>query len=571
MSTTDETRNEAATDDGSGISRRSFLARGAAAGGAVVLAGTAGAALTACGSSGSSGGSGGSSGTPGVGKGQPVKGGSLTVGTMAEIDGFYPPNNHWDTNGFNYANAIYDPLIAVDTKGNYQPYLCKSITPNAAYDTWTMTLRPGVKFSDGSALTAAVVVANYDALKASLLTGQALKQVTSVTATDDMTVVYKLEAPNPTFPLGLSSQLGYVVGQAMIDAVKAGNANAKPIGTGPFIFQSWQPNDHFTATRNPNYWRQGLPYLDQITFKPIPDTIQRESTLKTGGVDMMISTDPGTIKRFQDQSSYQLVDTRTGVIGEPTVAYISLNTAVAPTDDIRVRQALAYALDTAALRKIFGQGITKAITGLFLPGSPYYSETSYPSFDLAKAKSLISAYKADKGTPSLTLTTIPDPRIVQVSQAIQQMWTQAGCQVQINPIQQADLVTDLIVGKFQAITAYQFGTVDPDLNYVWWSTTTVSPPGKIGLNFPRNSDPVIEQNMLTGRHTTDQAARVKAYQTVNERLATDLPYLWLQQWLFSEVADARVQNFANPTLPDGGAQYAFDEGIFVPTQVWLAG
>jgi len=77
--------------------------------------------------------------------------------------------------------------------------------------------------------------------------------------------------------------------------------------------------------------------------------------------------------------------------------------------------------------------------------------------------------------------------------------------------------------------------------------------------------------MLTARHTTDQATRVKAYQTVNERLAKDLPYLWLEQWLFSEVAQDRVQNFANPTLPDGGAQYPFDEGIFVPTQIWLAG
>ena len=572
MSSYDETRHDEHDEAPGGISRRSFLARGAAAGGAVVLVGAAGSALAACGSSGSSSGGGSASGgTPGVGKGQPVKGGSLTVGTLAEIDGFYPPNNHWDTNGFLYANAIYDPLVAVDTKGNYTPYLCQSISPNAAYDTWTMTLRPGVTFSDGSALTAAVVVANYDALKASLLTGQALKQVVSVTASDDMTVVYKLDAPNPTFPLGLTSQLGYVVGQAMIDAVKAGKNNPTPIGTGPFIFQSWQPNDHFTATRNPRYWRKGLPYLDQITYKPIPDTIQRESTLKTGGVDMIISTDPGTIKRFQDQSSYQLVDTRTGVIGEPTVAYISLNTAVAPTNDLRIRQALAYGLNTDALRKIFGAGITKAITGIFLPDSPYYSETGYPTFNLAKAKSLVASYKAEHGTPSLTLTTIPDPRIVQVSQAIQQMWTQAGFEVQINPIQQADLVTDLITGKFQAITAYQFGNVDPDLNYVWWSTTTVSPPGSIGLNFPRNSDPVIEQNMLTGRHTTDEAARVKAYQTVNERLAKDLPYLWLQQWLFSEVAQERVQNFANPTLPDGGAQYAFDEGIFVPTQIWLAG
>ena len=138
------------------ISRRSFLARGAAAGGAVVLAGAAGAALDACSSStpSSSSTTAASGSKPGVGTGTPVRGGSLTVGLVAEIDGFYPANNHWDTNGYIYANTIYDPLCAVAADGTVQPYLCESVTPNATADVWTMTLRPNIKFNDGSALTA---------------------------------------------------------------------------------------------------------------------------------------------------------------------------------------------------------------------------------------------------------------------------------------------------------------------------------------------------------------------------------------------------------------------------------
>ena len=76
--------------------------------------------------------------------------------------------------------------------------------------------------------------------------------------------------------------------------------------------------------------------------------------------------------------------------------------------------------------------------------------------------------------------------------------------------------------------------------------------------------------MLEGRHTTDQATRVAAYQKVNERLAKDLPYLWIEQYLFSEVATARVQNFNNLTLPNGMPGYSFDEGVFFPHQIWLA-
>jgi peptide/nickel transport system substrate-binding protein len=558
--------------DSNELSRRTFLSRGVAAGGAVVLAGAAGTALAACSSSpsGSTSTTAASGSKPGVGTGTPVHGGALAVGTVAEIDGFYPAANHWDTNGYLYANTLYDPLCAIAADGSIQPYLCQSITPNSTADIWTMTLRPGIKFTDGSALTSDVVVANYKELNASLLTGQALTQVTSVDATDSMTVVYTLQAPNSGFSAGLATQVGYVVGQAMIDSVKGGNKNPTPVGTGPFIFQSWEPNNHFTATRNPNYWRKGLPYLDQITFRPIPDTVQREATLKTNGVDMIQSTDPKTIKRFIGQPGFQLVDTRTGVLGQPSVAFIMLNTVVAPTNDLRIRQALAMALDQATIQTIFGAGFAKPINGLFLPDSPYYSATGYPAHDPAGAKKLVAQYKAEHGTPALQLVTITDPLLAQVVQIIQQMWNQVGFDVTVSQIEQADLISNFIFGKFQAATSYQFGAINPDLNYVWWSTTTAKPVGSIALNFPRNTDPVIEQNMLTGRHTTSQATRVTAYQTVNKQLAKDLPYLWLEQYLFSEVATEKVQNFANPTLPSGAAQYAFDEGIFVPTQIWLS-
>ena len=460
--------------------------------------------------------------------------------------------------------------MAIAANGTIQPYLAQSCTPNSTYDTWTLVLRPSIKFNDGSDLTATVLANNFTALKASLLTGQALTQVVSCTVTGPLTVQYTLSGPNPGFTAGLATQVGYVFGQAMIDEYNSGNSAPTPVGTGPFIFKEWQPNNHFTATKNPSYWRKGLPYLDQITLRPIPDTIQRESTLKTGGVDMIGSTDPNTIKRFQGLSGYQVVDSLTGVIGEPSMAFIMLNTAVAPTNDLRIRQALAMSLSQATVQKIFGGGFTQPINGLFLPDSPYYSATGYPAYNPAAAKKLVASYKAEHGTPALQLLTIPDPRLAQVVQIIQQMWNQVGFDVSISQIEQANLISNFISGKFQAATSYQFGAVNPDINYVWWSTTTAGPVGSIALNFPRNSDPVIEQNMLTGRHTTDSAARIAAYQTVNKQLAKDLPYLWLQQYIFSEVATSRVQNFANPTLPNGMKGYGFDEGIFSPTAIWLS-
>ncbi len=512
-----------------------------------------------------------SGGKPGVNTGTPKKGGSVTIGTLAEIDGFFPPSNHWDTNGFLYANAVYDPLMWVAADGTVQPYLAKSLTPNADFTVWTMTLRSGVKFSDGSDLTSTVVKNNFTALAASALTGTALKGIASVDTPNPLTVVYNLSAPRPAFAAGLTSQVGYVVGQAMLDQTAAGKTPT-PIGTGPFIYSSWQPNDHFTATKNPHYWRSGLPYLDQVTFKPIPDDTQRAATLKTGGVDLILTNDPVTIKAFTGSSQYQLVDSLTDSIGEPTVAFVMLNTAVAPTNDLRVRQALAKSLDVKQILKIFGGGYTKAINGLFQPGSPFYvSDTGYPKYDLAGAKALVNQYKAEHGTPTLTLTTVTDPRLESLVQIIQQMWNQVGFDISVASIQQATLITDFITGKFQAATSYQFGAVDPDLNYVWFSTTTVSPVGSIGLNFPRNSDPQIEFSLQSGRTSSSQSTREVAYKKLNQRLAADLPYLWLEQYPFAMVGDQRVQNFAGLTLPSGAAGYGFDEGIIFPSQIWLNG
>jgi peptide/nickel transport system substrate-binding protein len=436
-----------------------------------------------------------------------------------------------------------------------------------------MKLRPGIKFNDGSALTSSVVQANFNELKSSALTGVALAQVASVTAPDPMTVVHTLNAPNPTFPAGLTTQVGYVVGQAMIDqAKKGGSGTIIPVGTGPFIYSQWQPNNFFTATRNPHYWRTGLPYLDTITFKPIPDTTQREATLRSGGVDMIESVNPTTITNFSGSggSGYQLVDTRTGVIGQPSFAFIMLNNAVAPTNDLSIRKALAKGMNQAEVQKIIGGPPAKPANGIFLPDSPYYSKTSYPTFDPTGAKSLVKAYAAKHGTPTLNLLTIPDPLEVKVVQAVQQMWQQVGFDVTVSEVEQATIIDDFVLGKFQAVTSYQFGAINPDLNYVWWSTTTISPVGTIGLNFSRIDDPQIESAMLEGRHTTSQSTRESAYKTVNEQLAKQLPYLWIEQYLFSEVASERVQNFNNLTLPNGMPGYSFDEGIFFPVQTWLA-
>jgi ABC-type transport system substrate-binding protein len=183
----------------------------------------------------------------------------------------------------------------------------------------------------------------------------------------------------------------------------------------------------------------------------------------------------------------------------------------------------------------------------------------------------VAAYAAEHGTPAIAISTSSDPRTVQLVQVVQQMWEAAGVDVSITVVQQADVIIDLLTGEFQAVPSAQFGAVNPDLDYPWLSTTTVEPIGTVGLNFARNDDPAIEQAFVTARSTLDHATRVQAYQAVDARLAVDLPYAWIGRDIFPFAAVDRVRGIGHLTLPGGRSGYAYNEGVFFPAHLWLAG
>jgi peptide/nickel transport system substrate-binding protein len=336
------------------------------------------------------------------------------------------------------------------------------------------------------------------------------------------------------------------------------------------MYESWVPNDHFTVKRNPNYWRSGLPYLDGITYKPIASDQSREASLRSGTVDVMVTRDPHAIANLRHDTAFQQVDDLHRTAGQTDMDFIILNEAVDPTNDLVVRQALAHALNVDELSRLFGAGIGNPNNSIFPPGSPYRpADNGYPTYDMAKARQLVAqAAPNHGGTIKLTLGTITDPRLLVVVQAIASMWQQAGIQVAVNQTEQVTFINNLVSGSYQAYTAELFGAPDPDLNYVWLSTTTAGGPGSIALNFARNKDDVLEVALQLGRTRSDPAVRAAAYQVVDKRLAQDLPYLWLGQATWSLTGSNAVMNFNNLTLPDGSRALGFADGIFTPTPMW---
>ncbi|TMC02868.1 MAG: ABC transporter substrate-binding protein, partial [Chloroflexi bacterium] len=316
----------------------------------------------------------------------PRSGGSLTFATESETNSFDPRQGAWDSTGLLYAATVYDPLFMQAPDGTVKPYLARSITPNGDYTEWTISLRPGIRFHDGSPLDAATVRVNLDGSARAPLTGPYLFNVTGMKVVDPLTLVVTMATPWVPFPFYLTRQIGYMAGLKQLADT---SGRARPIGTGPFLFGEWVPGDHFTATRNPSYWRPGLPYLDSITYRPIIDPHSRGTSLQAGDVDLMHSSDSQSVADFRHRPGFHQVNDLDSVLGERDQSCIMLNTALPPLNDLRVRQALACATDRQRVIDTLFNGLTKPADGPFTQRSPYYGATGYPSYDLARAKRLV--------------------------------------------------------------------------------------------------------------------------------------------------------------------------------------
>jgi ABC-type transport system substrate-binding protein len=144
-----------------------------------------------------------------------------------------------------------------------------------------------------------------------------------------------------------------------------------------------------------------------------------------------------------------------------------------------------------------------------------------------------------------------------------------GFKVTNTIVQQNEIINNALAGKYQALTWRQFGAVDPDLNYIFWSTTTVS-SGALSINMARNADPTIENALLAGRASTSKSVRQAAYKTVNKRMALDVPYVWTDRAVWAVIGDPKVQNFNNPTTPQGQPAFGLIGGSIWPTQIWIS-
>ena len=520
-------------------------------------------AAAACGSGSSSSSSsatqpaGGSTDVTQAASGPPKMGGTLNYALDAESDGWDPTKNRWATAGTEVGMAIFDPLAAYDADAKAQPYLAQSFTPNADFTEWTVALRPNVTFQDGTPLDATVLKTTFEAHKSSALTAPSIADLDSVTVTGALTAVFKMKEPWAAFPASLTGQLGVVPSPGMLAAP---DGSQHPVGTGPFAFQSWIPDNQLVTTRYANYWRTDsdgtqLPYLDGVTFKVIPEPDSAVDSALSGQIDEGYTTIPSAVVKVDSavkDGKLQVVEAK----GQTESAFVMLNGASAPFDSLTARQAVAYATDSAAYRATVDQGVTQENHTVFRVGTTYYTDSPYPQFDLDKAKALVDQYTQETGQPLAFTFLAPSTNAGSLqAQFLKAQWEAAGMKVDIKQEEQASQIVDAVTGQYQATGWGQFGSPDPDYDYVWWISDNAAPVGQLGLNIARNKDPVIDQALRTARASNDPAVRKQAYATFSDQLNQDLPYIWLARGRYLLYAANDVRGLTQGPLPDGEASY----------------
>ncbi|MER3453307.1 MAG: hypothetical protein C4344_06680, partial [Acidimicrobiia bacterium] len=454
-----------------------------------------------------------------------------------------------------------------DATGKWQPYLAESLTPNADFTTWTIKLRPDIKFHDGEPLNADALVLHFDEMKKSFLTGQAFGPMQKWEKVDDLTVKVTMATPWSTFPYYLSRQGGFIPAPAQYRAQGADRA-AKPIGTGPFVFKEWIRDDHLTVVKNPNYWRKGLPYLDEITFRPIPDAQVRLASVRSGEVQLMITSDPQSIIAARKDSGIRIREEKTDEPG-----FLMINTAREPLNDVRLRKALVLATDRKMLNDLLGGGIPELATGPWSKGSKWYSPSGWPEKpDYAAARKLVEEYKAEKGLSGpvkIDFEDVPGPTARQGEDLLKTMWEKAGFSVSIKSVEQTQHINNALLGNYGIVTWRQFGSADPDYDYIWWHSSTAKPIGQLALNFARNTDPQIDAALDAARRTSDDAERKRQYGIVARRFAEDVPYLWGSFTIWGIVSQPKVAGLFDGTTPDGAKLPPIHAGEVLLTQAWL--
>jgi peptide/nickel transport system substrate-binding protein len=454
---------------------------------------------------------------------------------------------------FEVLENVFDTLVEPDANLEMRPALAESWEVSADQLGWTFRLRHGVTFHDGSPFTADDVVYSYRRIiDAKLANADKLSSVTGVTAPDPSTVRITLKQPTPN----LLTNLGGFKGLAIVSRrnVESGQIATHPVGTGPFAFQGQKSGDSITLKANPGYWA-GAPKVSGVTFRFISEPSTALSALQAGEIDWTDSIPTQRVKQLKEDDSVTLAATPSN-----DYWYLALNEARAPWNDVRVRKAIAYAIDRDAIVAATSYG-TAVANQLAIPkGNPWYTPYDGYRHDVARAKNLLAeASQTGIAAPKTLdmLVTTQYPATVTAAQIIADNLAPLGITVNIRTDDFASWLDEQNNGHFDMLMMGWLGNIDPDDFYYAQHHTDGS------SNAQKFSNPEVDRLLDAARVETNRNARADDYAKAATIIADQVSYIYLynpsviQAWTtrlsgYQARRDGAIR-FRTATLAPGGA------------------
>ncbi|GAA4713875.1 ABC transporter substrate-binding protein [Brevibacillus fulvus] len=433
-------------------------------------------------------------------------------------------------------NSIYDKLFDLDKDGQIVPVLAESYEVSEDGKTYTLKLRQGVKFQDGTDFNAEAVKFNLDRYKeeGSKRAGE-VKIINQVTVVDPLTVKIELSQPFAPFISVLTDRSGMM---ASPDAVKKYGKDYlnHPVGTGPFAFVEHVTGDHVTLKKNEQYWN-GDVKLDQVNFKVFTNGTAAVQNLRSGVLDMIDSVPTKEIKGLQDSGF--------NVVTEPSMGYFGfyLNMSKEPFTNKFLRQAVDRAIDREAVVKVLMEGYAEPANSPFSPGN-----LAYGDFDKAskpnpeEIKSLLQQGGKPEGfTFKLQIGT--SPKEEQFGAIVQGMLKPYNINVELEKVEFGALLDNEVSGNFQALALGWSGRPDPDQNF--YDFVVKGAP----YNVSRFDNDKLGELALQARVELDPAKRKQLYGQAMEIMHDEAGYVYVYHEANLIAMSKNVAGFTY--VPDG--------------------
>ena len=478
--------------------------------------------------------------------------GVLVVGQIAEPKSLDPAADT-AVNDFRILVNIYDGLVRYkDGTLEVEPALAKSWTISPDGKTYTFALRDGVKFHDGTDFNADAVVFNFERMldknhpyhhTGPFPLAFFFSSVDKVVANDAHTVTFTLKQPYAPFLSNLAYPTGLIVSPAAVKKYDK-NYGRNPVGTGPFTFKQWRPNEAVVVEGNPHYW-DGPTSLKAVIFRPITDANTRVAEMLSGGIDLMVEVPPVSLKEFEN-AKYHLVEQ-----AGPHLWFLILDCSKGPFKDKRVRQAANYAINKEAIVNDVLEGTATVAAGP-TPAAFAWAHNDklkpYP-YDPKKARALIKEAGVEGAEVVFYVTSggsgMLDP--VPMATAIQADLKAVGLNAKIETFEWNTFLGKVNPGldaKGQHVDMAEMAwmTNDPDtLPYL--ALRTDAWPQKGGFNSGYYSNPEVDKLLQEARTSTDQAKRAELYKKMQVIVHDDAPWVFVANWKQNAVTNAKVSNF----------------------------